>query len=70
MDVFDPSIAPGVGTPEPNGLSFEDVDKILKVISRGKIIGIDLVEARPLGENKITEILGAKIIFRVLNYIF
>ena len=70
MDVFDPSLAPGVGTPEPNGMDFKEVDEILKIVTKGKIIGMDLVEARPLGENKITEILGAKTIFKLLNYIF
>lgn len=70
MDVFDPSIAPGVGTPEPNGMNFKEIDEILKIVSEGKVVGMDVVEARPLGDNKITEILGAKTIFRMLNHIF
>ncbi|MEM5793237.1 MAG: agmatinase [Candidatus Aenigmatarchaeota archaeon] len=71
MDVFDPSIAPGVGTPEPSGIKYEDFIETVKLICNfGNIIGMDVVEARPLGENKITEILAAKIIFKVLNYEF
>jgi arginase family enzyme len=31
---------------------------------------MDVVEARPLGGNKITEILAAKLIFKVLSYEF
>lgn len=71
MDVFDTSIAPGVGTPEPDGIKFNDfVEKIKMVCDFGNLTGLDVVEARPLGENKITEILAAKLIFKVLNYEF
>jgi agmatinase len=70
MDVFDVSIAPGVGTPEPNGLNFEDFEELLEIVTKAKIVGMDLVEARPLSGNKITEILGAKTIFKALNQIF
>ena len=67
MDVFDPSIAPGVGTPEPNGLSYKDFIERLRIICDfGNVIGMDLTEARPLGENKITEILAAKVIFKTI----
>jgi len=71
MDVFDPSIAPGVGTPEPGGMKYREFIEKLKIICEfGNIIGLDVTEARPLGENKITEVLAAKLIFKVLNYEF
>ena len=71
MDVFDTSIAPGVGTPEPDGMKYHEFIEKLKVICEfANIIGMDVVETRPLGENKITEILAAKIIFKTLNYEF
>jgi len=69
MDIFDPSIAPGVGTPEPDGMKYHEFVEKLKVICEfANIVGMDVVEARPLGENKITEILAAKLIFKILNY--
>jgi agmatinase len=43
VDVLDPSIAPGVGTPEPNGLLINDAEEIIDCI-KGKIIGMDFVE--------------------------
>lgn len=43
MDVLDPSMAPGVGTPEPNGLTMDDIDDIIAQI-KGRIIGMDFVE--------------------------
>ncbi len=71
MDVFDPSIAPGVGTPEPDGMRYSDfVEKVRMVCDVGNVAGLDVVETRPLGENKITEILAAKLIFKVLGYEF
>jgi agmatinase len=71
MDYFDPSIAPGVGTPEPGGEGYQDfIEKIKMVCNYSNLIGMDVVETRPLGENKITEILAAKIIFKVLSYEF
>ena len=71
MDVFDPSIAPGVSTPEPDGIKYHDFVEKLKVICEfANIVGMDVVETRPLGENKITEILAAKLIFKILNHEF
>jgi agmatinase len=70
MDVFDTSIAPGVGTPEPDGMDFGDVDELIEILKAGKVVGMDVVEARPLGENRVTEVLAAKTIFRALNHIF
>jgi len=71
MDYFDPSIAPGVGTPEPGGEGYQDfIEKIRMICNYSNLIGMDVVETRPLGENKITEILAAKIIFKVLSYEF
>lgn len=50
MDAFDPSEAPGVGTPEPGGLSWCQVIEILrKVFQEKNVIGADVVETRPLG---------------------
>lgn len=69
MDVFDPSIAPGVGTPEPGGLNYRDVLDYLKTIcNNSKVIGFDVTEVRPLSENRITGVLAAKIIFKILYY--
>ncbi|MHB8110607.1 MAG: agmatinase [Syntrophorhabdaceae bacterium] len=47
MDVFDPSLAPGVTTPEPGGLMFKEVIEYLDVLKGRNIIGADLVELAP-----------------------
>lgn len=68
-DVFDPSVAPGVGTPEPGGLFWEEVLEILKEVVKSNLVGMDLVEIRPDFFNPITEYLGAKIIFKIMVYL-
>jgi len=61
MDGFDPAYAPGVGTPEPYGLTSYDVRSILTSIS-DKIIGFDINEMTPLYDNGNTSMLAAKLI--------
>lgn len=63
MDVFDPSIAPGVGTPQPNGLHYEEAFSMLeRIIDGSSLVGADVVEVRPMGDDRSTEILSAKLI--------
>ena len=47
IDVFDPSLVPGVTTPEPGGLLFKEVMDYLKALQGLTIIGADLVELAP-----------------------
>lgn len=48
IDVLDPSIAPGTGTPEAGGISYEDLIGALEHLSKIKnVVGIDLVELSP-----------------------
>lgn len=48
LDVLDPSIFPGTGTPEAGGVSFMDlIDAIIKVCSACDIVGCDINELCP-----------------------
>ena len=47
LDVFDPGIMPGTGTPEPGGISFSDFVRLLKALEGMEIVGADLVELAP-----------------------
>jgi len=69
VDVFDPSIAPAVHYPEPNGLFFKDFCELVSAIE-GRIVGIDLVCLNPLKNNQITEFLSIKAIFEILGHIY
>lgn len=47
LDVLDPSVFPGTGTPEAGGVNFLELVEALKAISRLNIIGADIVELSP-----------------------
>ncbi len=50
LDVLDPSVAPGVGNPEPDGLMIRQVRDILRP-HLGRIVGFDVVELSPPADN-------------------
>lgn len=69
MDVFDPSAAPGVGTPEPGGLSWRQVTRILRrVFAEKRVIGADVVETAPLAGSVVTEFLAARLVAKLMVY--
>lgn len=69
LDVFDPGIMPSTGTPEPGGLSWHQVMKLLASVSMSKhIVGFDVVELCP-SEHKAPDFLAAKLIYTLLSYI-
>jgi len=47
LDVIDPGFLPGVGTPEPGGLTFQGVLSLLKALRPLHVVGFDLVELTP-----------------------
>ncbi|NNJ95871.1 MAG: agmatinase family protein [Gammaproteobacteria bacterium] len=51
-DVLDPAWAPGMGTPEPGGMSIRELFPMLRALGvQNKIVGIDLVELNPLTDH-------------------
>lgn len=66
IDTFDPSIAPAVVIAEPNGLLFSEFLDLIDAVSTGKVMGLDLVEIKPI-QNKITEFLAVESIFQILS---
>jgi len=71
MDVFDPSIMPAVGTPEPGGLSWDEVLNLLKSISLHKnIIGFDIVELCPNQGPSSCSFTAAKLAYKLIGYSF
>jgi agmatinase len=71
LDVFDPAIMPSVGTPEPGGLSWYQVLKILKEIcQKRKIVGADFVEFCPIKNFSAPDFLVAKLIYKFISYLY
>ncbi|HDH41841.1 MAG TPA: hypothetical protein ENG12_05505 [Candidatus Altiarchaeales archaeon] len=67
IDVFDPSIAPETGLPEPNGWTFEEFCRNLKEIKN--LIAADLVEFAPVGFNSPTAFLAANVVKKILGIV-
>jgi agmatinase len=60
IDVLDPSIAPGVSAPELDGLSYNELRRIVRGIAqRYRIAGIDIVETSPPHDPTGTTALAA-----------
>jgi len=71
LDVFDPSIMPSTGTPEPGGPDyFELVHFLRDVIAKKNVVGFDVVELCPSATNKSPDFIAAKIIYQLLSYRF
>ena len=63
MDVCDPTIAPGVGTPVKGGLDYREAHMVMEMIAdSGLLRALDLVEVNPiLDDRNMTAILGAEL---------
>lgn len=71
LDVFDPSIMPAVGTPEPGGIGwYEFLEFLYSVIMEKNIVGMDVVELCPIKDQPASDFLAAKLIYRLLGYMF
>lgn len=72
IDGFDPSIAPGTGTPSHGGFAYYDVLEIIAGLAeRGSIVGVDLVEVAPdYDQTGSTAILAAQLLLNTIGRIF
>jgi len=64
LDILDPSVLPGTGTPEPGGLMFNELtDILISIISRVHIVGLDIVELAPqLDPAGVSAVVAAKVV--------
>ena len=69
IDVFDPSQAPGTGTPEPGGLDWYEVTSLLRRVSQNKqIVSADIVEVIPKVAGEVSEFLAARLAYKIIAY--
>jgi agmatinase len=67
LDVFDPSVFPGTGTPEPGGVDIKEFIKFLKKIKGLNIVGADAVELSPHYDHSgISSALAVKVVREML----
>lgn len=72
IDGFDPSIAPGTGTPSHGGFLYYEILEFLDGLAkRGRVVGIDLVEVAPdYDHTGTTAILAAQVLLNFIGRIF
>lgn len=70
LDVFDPSIMPATGTPEPGGLEWYDVINTIREVIKGKtVVGFDCVELCPIDGMVAPDFMAAKLVYKVMGYV-
>ncbi|MEJ6576989.1 MAG: agmatinase [Candidatus Planktophila sp.] len=71
IDVVDPGMAPGTGTPEPGGMtSRELLEAVRRICLELPIVGVDIVEVAPPFDNAdITAILANRVVLEALSAI-
>lgn len=63
LDVFDPAVFPGTGTPEPGGIDWPRFEALLAAVPQGRIVAADAVElAPPLDATGNSSVLAAKVV--------
>ena len=70
IDVVDPGMAPGTGTPEPGGItSRELLDTVRRLARELPVVGADVVEVSPPydGPGQITAFLANRVVLEILN---
>jgi agmatinase len=71
VDGFDPSLVPSTGTPEPGGLQWYPVMKLLRrVFSERTVHAVDIVELAPIPGLSAPDFLVAKLIYKMIGYRF
>ncbi|KAF2722556.1 Arginase/deacetylase [Polychaeton citri CBS 116435] len=69
IDVIDPGLAPGTGTPEPGGWTTRELIRVLRGIEGLNVVGADVVEVSPSydGAGETTALAGAQVTFEILT---
>jgi agmatinase len=69
VDGFDPALVPATGTPEPGGLSWYPVLKLLRrVCERRTVHAADIVELAPIPGLHAPNFLAAKLVYKLIAY--
>ena len=69
VDGFDPALVPSTGTPEPGGLQWYPVMKLLRrVFAEREVVAADVVELAPIPGLAAPDFLVAKLIYKMVGY--
>jgi agmatinase len=71
LDVLDPSLMPAVGTPEPGGLGWYDLLRLLRAVFQARrVVAVDVVELAPIPGLVAPDFLSAKLVYKLISYRF
>jgi agmatinase len=71
VDGMDPAIMPATGTPEPGGLSWQEITALLRATAEHRtIVAADIVELSPIPGMVAPNFLCAKLLYKLLTYRF
>lgn len=67
LDVFDPSLLPGTGNPEPLGITYREFIQAARLLSRRNIVGCDVVELAPQYDpSGVSAVVAASVVRELL----
>jgi agmatinase len=71
VDCFDPALLPSTGTPEPGGLTWYPVLRLLRrVFQNANVRAVDVVELAPIPGLHAPDFLVAKLVYKMIGYKF
>jgi N1-aminopropylagmatine ureohydrolase len=69
VDGLDPSIMPATGTPEPNGLLWNETMRFLRNLGKNRtVVGCDVVEFSPIKGFHFPDLTAARLVSKMINY--
>lgn len=69
LDGIDPTLIPGVGTPEPGGLNWYELCTFLRrVCENHNVIGCDVMELAPIVDSVVSQFTAAKLVYKIIGY--
>ena len=68
LDGINPATMPGVGTPEPGGLSWYGLLEFLaELFARHQVIGCDIMELAPVADSVVSQFTAAKLAYKLVG---
>jgi len=69
LDGLDPSVVPGTGTPEPGGLSYRQVVRLIRKLgARRRVIAADINELAKIEGAQVSEFTAARLAAKIIVY--
>lgn len=71
VDGLDSGIMPSTGTPEPGGMSFQQLTELIHILCQKKnVVAADIVELSPIEGLHAPDFLVAKLLYKLIGYRF